>query len=71
MIKHKAETPTVEAWSAQSGRKTRDLPDLRDIINVITHGHEKVKEELRVSLLHLHLHRAAALEGLAAADDKC
>jgi len=48
-----------------------DAANLRDIINVIAHGHEEVEEELRVTLLHLHLHRAAAFESLAATDDKC
>jgi len=48
-----------------------DVANLRDIIDVIAHGHEEVEEELRVTLLHLHLHRAAAFESLAATDDKC
>ena len=58
--------------SARSSMRRRDLPDiLRDIINVIAHGHEQIEEKLRVTLLHLHLHRAAAFESLAATDDKC
>jgi len=43
---------------------------LDNIVDVVAHRHEQVEEELRVALLHLHLHRAAALEGLAAADDE-
>ena len=52
-------------------KRRRDLPNLRDIIDVIAHGHEQIEEKLRVTLLHLHLHRAAAFEGLATADDEC
>lgn len=57
--------------SAHMSKRRRDLPNLRDIIDVIAHGHEEVEEELCVTLLHLHLHRAAAFESLAATDDKC
>jgi len=60
-------------WLMQSLVDVRgvDVANLRDIIDVIAHGHEEVEEELRVTLLHLHLHRAAAFESLAATDDKC
>lgn len=51
--------------------RRRDLPDLHDVVDVIAHGDEQVKEHLCAALLHLHLHCAAALEGLAAADDEC
>ena len=48
-----------------------DSPNLHDIVNVIAHRDKQVKEHLRAALLHLHLHRAAPLEGLAAANDEC
>ena len=34
------------------------------------HCDEQVKEHLRAAFLNLHLHRAASLKGLAAADDE-
>ena len=37
---------------------------------MIHHRHEEVEEERRSACLHLHLHRAAALEGVAATDDE-
>lgn len=36
---------------------------------MIAHGDEQVKEQLAATRLHLGLHRAAALESLAAAND--
>jgi len=44
---------------------------LDNVVDMIAHRHEQIEEELGVALLHLHLHCAAALEGLAAADDEC
>lgn len=37
---------------------------------MIHHRNEQIKEQRRAALLHLHLHRAAALERVAAADDE-
>ena len=37
---------------------------------MIYHRNEKIEEERRAARLHLHLHCAAALEGVAAADDE-
>lgn len=37
---------------------------------MVHHGDEQIEEERRAALLHLHLHRAAALERVAAADDE-
>lgn len=37
---------------------------------MIDHRHEQIKEQRSPALLHLHLHRATALEGAAAADDE-
>jgi len=54
-------------------RKGERQPDLRNtshIINMIAQRDEEVKEQLRASGHHLHLHGAAALEGAAAADDE-
>ena len=49
--------------------RRHDLPDFDHIIDMIGHCHEQIEEELS-SFLHLHLHRATAFEGLAAADDE-
>jgi len=37
---------------------------------VVAHGHKQVEEEFAAASLHLSLHGAAALKGLAAADDQ-
>jgi hypothetical protein len=37
---------------------------------MIDHRDEEVEEQRRPALLHLHLHRAAPLEGVAGADDE-
>lgn len=37
---------------------------------MVAQSHEQVKEELAAAVVHLELHRAAALEGGAAADDE-
>lgn len=37
---------------------------------MIHHSDEEIEEEWRTTVLHLHLHRAATLEGVAAANDE-
>ncbi len=41
----------------------------RHVVEVITHGDKQIKEQFPAGL-HLHLHRAASLEGGATADDE-
>ena len=65
-------------WPIRAVRSQSQLVDcwrpagaeLRQVVNVVAERDEEVKEHLRAALLHLHLHRAAPLEGLAAADDE-
>jgi len=45
------------------------VADLHDIIDVITHGHEQVKEQF-ATILHLHLHGSTPLESLATSNDQ-
>jgi hypothetical protein len=47
---------------------TQGSPRVRKIIDVVTHGHEQVKEQLPPHL-HFHLHGSATLECLPAADN--
>lgn len=49
------------AWS--------NLPHIRKIIHMVTHGYEQIKEQFAAAL-HLQLHGAATFEGAAAADDE-
>ena len=42
---------------------------LRQVIHVVDHGDEQIEEEL-AAILHLVLHRTAALECVASADDE-
>ena len=37
---------------------------------MINHSNEKIEKQRRPSMLHLHLHRPASLEGVARADDE-
>lgn len=41
-----------------------------DVVHVVAEGDKEVKEQLAASVEHLGLHGAAALEGIAAADDE-
>lgn len=41
-----------------------------DVVDVVAQGDKQVEKELRPAVVHLQLHRAAALEGAAAADDE-
>jgi len=43
---------------------------LDNVVNVVAHRDKQVKEHLRAAFFHLHLHRAAALEGFAAVDNE-
>ena len=62
----------IDRYPLASARSLDDRRlSLHDVVDVVAHGNEQVEEQLRVALLHLHLHRAAAFEGLAAADDEC
>lgn len=45
------------------------VADLDNVIDVVAHSDEEVKEHL-AAYLHLRLHGAAALEGASAADDQ-
>lgn len=45
-------------------------PRAGDVVNVVAESNKEVKEELAASIEHLGLHGAAALEGIAAADDE-
>lgn len=45
------------------------LRHIHNIINVVAHSHKEIKEQFAANL-HLHLHRAAALERPPAADDQ-
>lgn len=49
-------------WSSAS------IAHVHEIINMITHSHEQVKEQFTPHL-HFHLHGATTLEGLPASDD--
>lgn len=51
------------------GRRGRDLPDVHNIIHMITQGNKQIKEKLPTHL-HLHLHGAAALKGAPTANDE-
>jgi len=42
---------------------------IHNIINVVAHSHEQIKEQF-ATILHFHLHRAAALERPPAADNE-
>lgn len=44
-------------------------PSIHDIIAMVTHGHEQVKEQFPPKF-HFHLHGSATLEGLPATDDE-
>ena len=59
----RSQSQFVDCWRSAGAK-------LRQIVNVVAERDEEVKEHLRAALLHLHLHRAASLEGLAAADDE-
>lgn len=52
---------------ANDGHLPRRL--LREVVHVIDHGDEQVEEEF-ATVLHLVLHRPAALEGVASPDDE-
>lgn len=60
--------------------RPRRIARVNDVVKVVTHGNEQVEEKFpttlsihvaAAALFHFGLHRAAALEGLAAADDEC
>lgn len=57
--------------SLANQEKQSDLPvvHLDNVINVVAHGHEQVKEH-PTAALHLHLHSAATFECTTAADDE-
>ena len=42
----------------------------RDIVDVVAERNEEIKKELGAAVVHLQLHRAAALKRAAAADDQ-
>jgi len=58
----------VEAKSAQSQRD-EELLHLDDIIHVVAHRHEEIKEQF-ATILHLLLHGAAPLERLRRTDNQ-
>lgn len=43
---------------------------VRDVVNMVAQGDEKVEEELAAAIEHLELHRTALLEGRTATDDE-
>ena len=45
------------------------LLEIHKIINMVANRHKEIKEQFATNL-HLHLHGAAALEGLPASDDQ-
>lgn len=45
-------------------------PRAGDVVDVVTESDKEVEEQLAASVEHLGLHGAAALEGVAAADDE-
>lgn len=45
-------------------------PRAGNVVNVVAEGDKEVEEQLAASVEHLGLHGAAALEGVAAADDE-
>ncbi len=47
-----------------------DLRSCRDVIHMVAQSDKQIEEKLRATVEHLQLHRAAALEGAAAADDQ-
>lgn len=49
---------------------TLSTPRAGDVVNVVAEGDKKIEEQLAASVEHLGLHGAAALEGVAAADDE-
>jgi len=59
--------PIIVASSYSLGSAA--IGNINDVVQMIAHGDEQVKEQLAATRLHLGLHRAAALESLAAAND--
>jgi len=47
----------------------RALVEVGEVINVVAHCDEEIKEQFATNL-HLHLHGAAALECLSASDNQ-
>jgi len=62
----------------QTARSADQVWDATDTVSkvvgwahqMVHHGDEQIEEQGRAAGFHLHLHRAAALEGVAAADDE-
>jgi len=50
--------------------RKENLRNTSNIVNMITQRDKQIKEQLAPACHHLHLHRARALEGAAAADDE-
>lgn len=56
-----------KAW-LDSG-KTKGLPDLHNIIDMVGHRNEQIEKQFATGL-HLHLHGSAPLESLTTSDDQ-
>jgi len=52
------------------GTRSPLMLDVRNIVNMVAKRDEKIKEQFAPHL-HLHLHGAATLKCLPAADNKC
>lgn len=64
-----AGSPRCSGDRGGSGCLARRLDRHAQVVHVVDHGNEQVEEQL-TAILHLVLHRAAALEGVARTDDE-
>jgi hypothetical protein len=57
-------------WLTLDSLWRTSIAHVNDVVEVVAHGHEQVKEKFAATSFHLSLHGAAALEGLATANDE-